>query len=190
MGEVKFPYDEWVTDAMRNVLRRAIERLACGADPGQHHLYINFETNGDNVEVPDFLKAQYPDEITIVLQHQFQDLHLDDSGFEVTLSFGGQNQRLYIPFDMVTSFADPSVNFGIQIKSEVSKSTDTDEHSKLGIDNKKTKDDKIEGLLSKRRYPIISPEDPDGLSSVDPKRELKHRIEGAEVINIETFRKK
>ena len=87
MSEVNFPYDEWVTDAMRNVLRRALKKLTCGEDPGQHHLYINFETNGDNVSVPDFLKAQYPDEITIVLQHQFQYLYLDDSGFEVTLSF-------------------------------------------------------------------------------------------------------
>ena len=190
MGEVNFPYDEWVTDAMRNVLRRAIERLACGANPGQHHLYINFETNGDNVSVPDFLKAQYPDEITIVLQYQFQDLNLDDNGFEVTLSFGGQNQRLYIPFDVVTSFADPSVNFGIQIKSEVNKSTDTDEYSRLGIDNENTKDDKIEDILSKHQHSIISPEDSDGLNNIDPKRELKHQIDGAEVINIEAFRKK
>ena len=153
-------------------------------------MYINFETNGENVSVPDFLKAQYPDEITIVLQHQFQDLYLDDNGFEVTLSFGGQNQRLYIPFDVVTSFADPSVNFGIQIKSEVSKDANTDEYSKLGIDNKNTKDDKIEDILSKRRHSIISPEGFDGQNNIDPKRELKHRIDGAEVINIEAFRKK
>lgn len=190
MNEVNFPYDEWVTDAMRNVLRRALKKLTCGEDPGQHHLYINFETTGDNVSVPDFLKAQYPDEITIVLQHQFQNLYLDDSGFEVTLSFGGQNQRLYIPFDVVTSFADPSVNFGIQIKSEVSKSTNTDEYSKLGIDNKNTKDHKIEGVLSKGQHSIISPEGSDGANNIDPQKKLKHQIDGAEVINIEAFRKK
>ena len=91
---------------------------------------------------------------------------------------------------MVTSFADPSVNFGIQIKSEVSKSTNTDEYSKLGIGNKNTKDDKIKGILSKRQHSIISPEGSDGVNNTDPKRELKHLIDGAEVINIEAFRKK
>ena len=190
MGEVNFPYDEWVTDAMRNVLRRAIERLACGADPGQHHLYINFETNGDNVKVPDFLKAQYPDEITIVLQYQFQDLNLDDNGFEVTLSFGGENQRLYIPFDVVTSFADPSVNFGIQIKSEITTTTDTDENSNFGKNNKNSKDDKIKGIWSRPQSSVVSSEDPTGLNNGAPREELKHGIDGAEVINIDAFRKK
>ena len=187
MGEINFPYDEWVTDAMRNVLRRAIERLACGEDPGQHHLYINFETNGDNVRVPDFLKAQYPDEITIVLQYQFQDLNLDDNGFEVTLSFGGENQRLYIPFDAVTSFADPSVNFGIQIKSEIPTTTNTRENSNFGKINK---DDQIEGILSRPQRSVVSSEGPNGLNNGAPDEELKLKIDGAEVINIDAFRKK
>ena len=111
-----FPYDEWVSDAMHLVLQRALQKFSNDDYLGDHHLYISFNTHGENVSVPDFLKAQYPDEITIVLQHQFKDLYLDEHGFEVTLSFSGQNHRLCVPFDMVTSFADPSVNFGIQIK--------------------------------------------------------------------------
>ena len=117
--------------------------------------------------------------MTIVLQHQFQDLILDDNGFEVNLSFGGQNQRLYIPFDVVTSFADPSVNFGIQIKSEFMKNTNTE---------KNAKDDNVDGVLSIPRHPVNLPEDPNDLKTDDPKRKLKNEIDGAEVINFEAFR--
>ena len=115
INDGQFDFDNWVQDALRGVLRRTLETLATSKEPGEHHFYINFRTTDPNVSVPGFLRAQYPEEITIVLQHQFEGLYVDDSGFEVTLSFSGQRHRLVVPFAAVTSFADPSVNFGLQI---------------------------------------------------------------------------
>ena len=111
----QFDYDDWVQDALRGVLRQALEALAASQEPGEHHFYINFQTTHSGVSIPGFLRAQYPEEVTIVLQHQFEDLYVEESGFEVTLSFSGQRHRLIVPFTAVTSFADPSVNFGLQL---------------------------------------------------------------------------
>ena len=115
MSEETFPYDQWVNEALRSVLSRALKQLAENGPIGDHHFFINFNTTQDGVEIPGFLRAQYPEEITIVLQHQFENLIIDEQGFEVTLSFSGKKSRLCVPFDAVTSFADPSVNFGLQI---------------------------------------------------------------------------
>ena len=115
MEDQSFPYDQWVAEALTGVLRRAIQQLADHGFEGDHHFYINFETNHPDVRIPGFLRAQYPEEITIVLQHQFDGLHVHDDGFEVTLSFSGQKHSLYAPYAAVTSFADPSVNFGLQM---------------------------------------------------------------------------
>ena len=132
MSDEQFPYDDWVTDAMRGVLRRALETLAVCSAPGDHHFYINFRTTDPEVGLPGFLKAQYPEEITIVLQHQFEDLHVDDTGLDVTLSFSGQRHRLSVPFAAVTSFADPSVNFGLQIGPQVLGAPDLDAGDETG----------------------------------------------------------
>jgi len=115
MSDSQFPYETWVEDALRGVLRRALTRVAAEGLQGEHHFYINFRTDFDGVEMPGFLRAKYPEEITIVLQHQFEDLRVDDRGFSVGLYFSGRRQQLHVPFDAVTSFADPSVNFGLQI---------------------------------------------------------------------------
>ena len=114
----QFDYDDWVQDALRGVLRRALETLVASRDPGKHHFYVNFQTTHPGVSVPGFLRAQYPEEITVVLQHQFEDLYVDEIGFQVTLSFSGQRHRLVIPFSAVTSFADPSVEFGLQLNQQ------------------------------------------------------------------------
>lgn len=82
--------------------------------PGAHHFYITFLTGHPGVDIPDHLRAQYPDTMTIVLEHQFWGLEVEDDRFSVTLSFSGVNQRLSIPFAAVTAFADPSVRFGLQ----------------------------------------------------------------------------
>lgn len=115
MSEEIFPYDQWVNEALRSVLSRALKQLSERGPIGDHHFFINFDTSHEDVEIPGFLRAQYPEEITIVLQHQFDDLLINDQGFEVSLSFSGKKSHLKVPFDAVTSFADPSVNFGLQI---------------------------------------------------------------------------
>ncbi|MGB0631212.1 MAG: SspB family protein [Alphaproteobacteria bacterium] len=119
-------YQALVERAMKNVVRDVLLRVAEDGLPGEHHLYITFRTEHDGVEIADRLVAQYPDEMTIVLQYQFWGLEIYDDAFEITLSFSGKNERLFIPFDAVVGFADPSVNFGLQFKAAVGADVDTD----------------------------------------------------------------
>lgn len=115
--ESYLPYDAWIEDALRSVIRQAIAQAAETGLPGEHHFYVTFRTDHPLTEVPDRLHEQYPEEMTVVLQHQFDGLEVDDVAFGVTLYFGGVPTRLYVPFEAVTSFADPSVNFGLQLKA-------------------------------------------------------------------------
>ncbi|MDA0240265.1 MAG: ClpXP protease specificity-enhancing factor SspB [Proteobacteria bacterium] len=119
MREDGFTYEIWVANALKSVLHQALVETAAHGMTGDHHFYINFRTQDDGVKIPDFLRAQYPQEITIVMQHQFEDLNVDEEGFAVTLSFGGNPHRLYVPFDSVTSFSDPSVNFALQMQAHL-----------------------------------------------------------------------
>lgn len=113
----QFRYDQFVEDALRSVVRRTLDVVAENGLPGNHHLYITFNTQHPGVDIPSYLVAQYPDEMTIVMQHQFWGLEVTDSKFAVTLSFNKVHERLVIPFDAITAFADPSVNFGLQFKA-------------------------------------------------------------------------
>src|SRR4029077_8139933 len=84
--------------------------------PGDHHFYISFDTRADGVHMSDRLRAQYPEEMTIILQHQFWDLKVDEEEFEVGLSFGGVPERLTVPYEAINGFFDPSVQFGLQFE--------------------------------------------------------------------------
>ncbi len=129
MADNEFSYDQWVAEALRGVLRRALTETARNGLPGDHHFYINFRTSDEGVTMPPFLRAQYPHEITIALQHQFEGLSVDEAGFDVRLSFGGRKHDLRVPFDAVTSFADPSVSFGLQIVTETEDGPAAEEES-------------------------------------------------------------
>jgi hypothetical protein len=120
MTETSLRYDKMVENALRSVVRDALVVAANQGLPGAHHFYITFRTGFPGVVVPDFLRAQYPDEMTIVLEHQFWGLEVDDIGFAVTLSFKSQPQRLVVPFAAITAFADPSVSFGLEFRSDQS----------------------------------------------------------------------
>jgi hypothetical protein len=111
-------YDKMVEDALRSVVRDSLVIAAAHGLPGAHHFYITFKTEFPGVEIPESLKAQYPSEMTIVLQDQFWGLEVDDHGFAVTLSFHSQAQRLVVPLAAVTAFADPSVKFGLEFRAE------------------------------------------------------------------------
>jgi len=116
MDEEPIRYDRWIEEALRGVIRRALDHVADNGLPGEHHYYITFRTDAEGVEVAPRLLEQHPDEMTIVLQHQFWDLVIDDEAFEVTLKFLGRRERLRVPLAGITAFADPSVNFGLQLK--------------------------------------------------------------------------
>ncbi len=116
--ESLLPYDSWAETALRQVVARALDHAAKYGLPGAHHFFITFRTDQKGVEMPARLRAQYPREITIVLQHQFWDLAVDPAGerFSVGLSFGGVPSRLTVPLAAVSAFADPAVQFGLQFR--------------------------------------------------------------------------
>ena len=110
-------YDAMVQGALRGVMIAALGRAAAQGLPGDHHFYVSFRTGHPGVRIPAELLAQYPEEMTIVLQHKFWDLEVSADAFSVALAFNGVPNTLAVPFDAVTGFADPSVNFGLQFNS-------------------------------------------------------------------------
>jgi len=114
-GDDLIGYEQIMQDALRNVVRVALQQAALPQGlPGKHHFYITFRTRAPGVTIPDALKARYPDEMTIVLEHQFWDLEIYPDRFRVILKFSGQPQPIVVPFAAVTRFFDPSVKFGLQ----------------------------------------------------------------------------
>jgi len=124
-------YDQMVEDALRGVVRRALTEAAVSGLPGDHHFYVTFRTDNPTVRIPQHLKAQYPREMTIVLQHQFWGLEVTDDSFTVTLSFGGKHEPLFIPYNTIVSFADPSVKFALQFDSGENSAEDELENEDL-----------------------------------------------------------
>jgi len=116
MADQEMRYESWIDDALRGVVRRAFLHAEANGLAGDHHFYVTFRTHADGIELPARLRALHPDQMTIVLQHQFWDLVVEDDAFSVTLKFRGRSERLHIPFAAVTAFADPAVNFGLQFK--------------------------------------------------------------------------
>jgi hypothetical protein len=112
--------------ALRDVVRETLTTVAQNGLPGEHHFYITFLTNFPGVEIPDYLRKQYADEMTIVLQYQFFGLKLVEDCLQVTLSFNNIKERLIVPIESITTFADPSVNFALQFQSGQSDEDDED----------------------------------------------------------------
>ena len=113
------PYETWIEQALRHVVAQAIEHVAVKGLPGGHHFYITFRTDHPGVELPQRVRAQYPKEMTIVLQHQFWDLGFNrqTQAIEVGLSFGGVPSKLVIPLDAVVEFADPHIRYGLRFQA-------------------------------------------------------------------------
>jgi len=147
--EEAFRYDKMVERALRGVVRQALDEVVEDGLVEDHHFYITFYTEHPGVKLPDYLKERYPGEMTIVLQHQFYDLEVDEDRFSVMLSFNNVPERLTIPLAAVTIFADPSVNFALQFQP-LSEEDDEDirfEAEELDLD----KDDK-----QKKKGEVIS----------------------------------
>jgi hypothetical protein len=116
MAEDFIRYDVLVQDALRGVVRKVLREVAESGLPGNHHFYIAFDTRAAGVRISSRLRQQYPEEMTIVLQHQFWDLNVTEHAFEAGLSFGGVPERLLVPFTAIKGFFDPSVQFGLQFE--------------------------------------------------------------------------
>lgn len=109
-------YDKMVENALRGVVRQAVEEVMAEGLPAEHHFYITFMTDYPGVDIPEYLKDRYPGEMTIVLQFQFYDLDVNDERLQVTLSFNNVPEKLVVPLAAITIFADPSVNFALQFQ--------------------------------------------------------------------------
>lgn len=120
-------YDVLVQEALRSVVRKVLQEVAKTGLPGQHHFYISFDTRHPGVRLSTRMRQRYPEEMTIVLQHQYWDLVVTDHAVEVGLSFGGIPERLLVPFTAVKGFFDPSVQFGLQFELSGEIGTDDDE---------------------------------------------------------------
>jgi len=184
-------YDLLTQQALRGVVRAVLSDVAKRGLPGDHHFYISFDTNAEGLRLSARMRAQYPQEMTIVLQHQFWDLIVTDEAFEVGLSFGGVPERLVVPFEAVKSFVDPCVEFGLRFEVE-----EGDDASKpvAGLSavpkqppaataepqrSRKTETDTgaqdVESRTETKAEPPIEPERPAG---------------GGEVVRLDRFRKK
>jgi len=116
MAEDLIRYDVLVQEALRGVVRKVLTEVAQAGLPGDHHIFISFDPAAPGVRISSRLKQKYPEEMTIVLQHQFWDLNVGEQGFEVGLSFGGAPERLVVPYTAIKGFFDPSVQFGLQFE--------------------------------------------------------------------------
>ena len=164
-------YDVLARDALRGVLRRVLSDAAEHGLPGEHHFFITFLSTADGVKLSPRLLAQYPEEMTIILQHQFWDLVVLEDRFEVGLSFGGIPERLVVPFAAIKSFLDPSVQFGLQF-----------EPSEGAVEPPAAK---LPAVPPASALPVAAPE-----PAAESKDEPAKTGEGAEVVRLDRFRKK
>lgn len=114
MSDDLIRYDVLAQEALRGLVRKVLSEVARTGLPGEHHFFITFDTNHPGARISSRLKAQYPNEMTVVMQHQFWDLNVSESAFEVGLSFNGVPERLFVPFTSITAFVDPHASFGLK----------------------------------------------------------------------------
>ena len=162
-------YDILARDALRGVLRRVLTDAAENGLPGEHHFFITFLSTAEGVKLSPRLLAQYPEEMTVILQHQFWDLVVTDDRFEVGLSFGGIPERLVVPFNSIKSFFDPSVQFGLQFEPS---------------DAAEIPSENLPAVPAAPGLPVPAP------AAADAGEEPEKPSEGAEVVRLDRFRKK
>lgn len=156
MADDLFRYDLMVEDALRGVVRDALRRAASRGLPGNHHFYITFKTQAPGVDIPPYLVERYPEEMTIVLQYQFWDLEIEDKRFRVALSFNDKREPLTIPFDAMTGFADPSVQFGLQFQQQGDGTEGDDEPTDPQDDDRSGEDDTDQGPEASGTGEVVS----------------------------------
>ena len=185
-------YDLLTQQALRGVVRAVLTDAAKKGLPGEHHFYIAFDTKAEGVRLSERLRAQYPEEMTIILQHQFWDLIVTEQGFEVGLSFGGIPEKLVIPFEAINGFFDPSVQFGLQFE-EVTEGHDTIAAPSLGQENsadkKKRRPPSVPRVPAKAVADKAADKAPAKAVAEDAKPE-KAPSGGGEVVRLDRFRKK
>lgn len=110
-------YGRLMHRAMRSLIQEVLDQVATHGLPGNHHFFITFDATHPDVGIADWLRARYPEEMTVVIQHWFENLEVRDEGFTITLNFGNSPEPLYIPYDAISTFVDPSVEFGLRFET-------------------------------------------------------------------------
>tara|TARA_B100001559_G_scaffold254000_1_gene217906 strand:+ start:264 stop:749 length:486 start_codon:yes stop_codon:yes gene_type:complete len=145
-------YEQFVDKSLRGVIKLVLNHILNTGLQGDHHLYITFLTQDEGVMIPEYLINEYPNEITIVIQHQFWNLEVTEEFFSISLSFNNNTENIKVPYKSITSFADPSVNFGLQFKKELAENIVVEKEIKDGenaIDNNaKSKTDSSDNVIS------------------------------------------
>ncbi|MVA97180.1 hypothetical protein GN330_07955 [Nitratireductor sp. CAU 1489] len=186
MTDDQIRYDILAQEALRGVMRKVLSEVAKTGLPGNHHFFITFLTGAPGVRVSSRLRERYPEQMTIVMQYQFWDLKVTDSGFEIGLSFSDVPEKLEVPFSAVRGFYDPSVNFELEfdVKAEEpaeEKQKPAAEEKKAAAPAKAVGAKKPGGERAKKKKDDVQPEDP---------AEAEAETKGAQVVSLDAFRKK
>ena len=161
-------YGSLMHNAMRSLIQQVLTDVSEHGLPGEHHFFITFDTQHPNAKLADWLRERYPEEMTVVMQHWFDDLEVNDDGFGVSLNFGEAPEHLYIPYDAIQTFVDPSVEFGLRFEA-----TDDDDDGDDELLH--SVDDDIDALESAPEAPMQEEAEP-----------TPHE---AEVVSLDQFRK-
>ena len=182
MAEDLIRYDILAQDALRGVLRKVLSEVAKTGLPGEHHFYITFATKAPGVRISTRLVNQYPEDMTIVLQHQFWDLTVTEHAVEVGLSFNGVPERLLIPFSAVKAFVDPSVQFALQFEPATA--------AEAAAEIEQTEAD-IAPEANVVPAPVAEPKPARDEVSEEAESETEEKVASeAEVVSLDAFRKK
>lgn len=180
-------YDLLTQDALRGVIRTVLADAAVKGLPGEHHFFITFDTRVEGVRLSARLKASYPEEMTVVLQHQFWDLAVGDDEFEVGLAFNGIRERLQIPFKAVTGFFDPSVQFGLQFAVEGEATAPSEEREKkLPATASPARKPRLKKTEPAAPEPAAKPAEP----AAKPAVAAEDKRAGEKIVRLDRFRKK
>ena len=188
-------YDILAQEALRALVRNVLIDVAKNGLPGQHHFYVTFDTLAEGVRISPRLRGQYPEDMTIVLQHQFWDLIVTEAGFEVGLSFNGIPERLVVPFAAIKRFVDPSVQFALQFET-LSEEDGEDEtadsavgsDANAGENRKYPPAEHVHAIASRDTSPAPVPANPEPDSATDDE-DRQPPGGGAEVVRLDRYRK-
>lgn len=176
MAEDHLRYDILVQEALRGVMRKVLTEVSRTGLPGNHHFFITFLTGAPGVRISSRLRERYPEQMTIVLQFQYWDLKVSESGFEVGLSFSDVPEKLEIPFTAVRGFYDPSTNFELEFDTKAE-----------AIEAEPPAPAKLEAVPKPQSQPASKPE---GKKDAEPSGKQDAAAKGADVVSLDAFRKK
>jgi hypothetical protein len=168
MGQNRLDYERMCADALRSVVRRALEQVAERGLPGGNHFLITFKTGFSGVTIPDYLRERYPDTISVMLQYEFWNLEVEDDRFSVTLSFSDVRERLTVPFLAVTAFVDPFAKFQLKFEAPA--------------------DGEAVALAKRDKQPTLLK--PVEHGKPEAKSDAQEKAKSGEVVTLDAFRKK